>query len=289
MHSFQVNFVSMDGAQSNRDFMYMFSMRLVLDSKIFQPRIFGLKITLISLLLWIIHINNILKGSHKNSSTKLLCYNTTILWEHLKNDFKWDHDTNDFPLHRKLLNGHFFLTSESKMRNKLAEDVLDGEMLNLMVTFQSFLGDSGSELNTTSIIVKVFRDKRPITETVDERQEDLAVALKWFNDWEAHVQEKEGQTNAHKEKQMMSVQTREVLNSYITGFTCLCEKVLSRARVSIGPARVNSDVIENIFCQKRGIINGNNTKHLIVTSCVLEATMTAFSSYHTVNEEFGLQ
>ncbi|WAR17634.1 hypothetical protein MAR_032228, partial [Mya arenaria] len=272
MHAFQVNFVSMDGAQSNRDFMHMFFNETSPRLENFSTKnIWSPNHPDITFVMDYSHVikrvrNNILKSSHKNPSTKLLCFSTTILWEHWTNAFKWDHDTNDFPLHRKLTNDHFFLTSESKMRNKLAEDVLDGEMLNLMVTFQGFLGDSGSELNSTiellqatSVIVRVFRDRRPITETADDRLEDLASALKWFNDWEAHVQEKEGQTNAQKEKQLMSVQTREDLNSCIIGFTCLCENVLSRARVSIVPARVNSDVIENIFCQQRGIINGNNT------------------------------
>ena len=35
--------------------------------------------------------------------------------------------------------------------------------------------------------------------------------------------------------------------------------MLQTSRSSLVPARINSDVIENIFCQQRGIINGNNT------------------------------
>ena len=62
-----------------------------------------------------------------------------------------------------------------------------------------------------------------------------------------------------KDKQLMSFQTREDLNSCIIGFNSLCKNTLKNKRISIGPARINSDVIENIFCQQRGIVNGNNT------------------------------
>ena len=36
------------------------------------------------------------------------------------------------PLHEKLTDGHFNLDASSRMRNQLAEDVLDSKMLFLM-------------------------------------------------------------------------------------------------------------------------------------------------------------
>ena len=59
----------------------------------------------------------------------------------------------------------------------------------------------------------------------------------------------------------MSSQTREDLNSCIIGFNNLCKTTLESHRNSIVhvPAHIKRDVIENIFCQQRGIINRNNT------------------------------
>ena len=122
-----------------------------------------------------------------------------------------------------------YRTQESKMRNKLAEDVLNNEMLHLMECFQKFLGDDGyllddtvALLKATSVIVSTFRDRRPIADINDKRLDDLIKALEWFNDWEAHVNEK-NLSAPQKEKQLILAQTREDLNSCITGFSSLCK------------------------------------------------------------------
>lgn len=59
--------------------------------------------------------------------------------------------------------GHFFLNSQLKMRNKLAEDVLNENMLHLRTYYQRSLGDKGEELQGniellqhTSVIIKNF-------------------------------------------------------------------------------------------------------------------------------------
>ncbi|MDH5640772.1 MAG: hypothetical protein OEY28_05725 [Nitrospira sp.] len=57
----------------------------------------------------------------------------------------------------------------------------------------------------------------------------------------------------------MSKQTREDLKSCLIGFQELCKNVLKNTKSIIIPSRINSDVIENFFCQQRGIKNGNNT------------------------------
>ena len=92
---------------------------------------------------------------------------------------------NAFSLHRKLTNDHLFLTQESKMRNQLAEDVINDEMLRLMESFQKFLCTDGYLLNgsaallrATSVIVRVFRDRRPVVEIEDKRLDDIANALR---------------------------------------------------------------------------------------------------------------
>ena len=49
------------------------------------------------------------------------------------------------------------------------------------------------------------------------------------------------------------------VKSYLVGFMALCEKVFHRnCHSPIVPGRINSDPVENIFCQMRGIKNGLN-------------------------------
>jgi hypothetical protein len=48
------------------------------------------------------------------------------------NDYYWDISHNPFPIYHKLRQQHFQMTSESKMRYSLAEDVLNNDMLHLM-------------------------------------------------------------------------------------------------------------------------------------------------------------
>jgi len=85
--------------------------------------------------------NNISKSDEKECNTKELKMNNYIFWSHLINAYtcKWDND-NAFQLHHKLKDEHFYLNSQLKMRNKLAGDVLDENMLILMKSFQIFLG-----------------------------------------------------------------------------------------------------------------------------------------------------
>jgi hypothetical protein len=55
-----------------------------------------------------------------------------ITWQQFKDAFDWDQSNFSLPLHEKLTLEHFDLDSAAKMRNHLAEDVLDRKMLYLM-------------------------------------------------------------------------------------------------------------------------------------------------------------
>ena len=60
-------------------------------------------------------------------------------WSQFKTAFNWDQESFSLPLHEKLTQQHFELDPSSKMRNKLAEDVLDSKMLFFMqVTTRSY-------------------------------------------------------------------------------------------------------------------------------------------------------
>lgn len=70
--------------------------------------------------------NNIYKsGESACCKRNLKIQDKFIEWDHFKDAYLWDISSNPFPIHHKLTQEHIFLTSENKMRNYLADDVLD--------------------------------------------------------------------------------------------------------------------------------------------------------------------
>ena len=278
MYGFTVCFSSQDGAQVNRDFVNMFFRDLPEKSNYSIRNIWYPLHPNIVLLMDFSHVikrvrNNISKSweSGDSNGNQNKCIRTLkngdhlILWDHWIQAFKWDHDTNPFPIHRKLTYEHFYLTPQSKMRNQLAEDALDQEMLHLMQLFQKFLGGNGDEiqgsvdlLKHTSTLISCFRDKRPIYESNDLRLQKNIETLHYFQQWEEQVS-KSNLKPCEKERSLISKQTRDDLKSLILGFDYLCNSRISRNGYSVTPCYINSDPIENIFCQERGIHNGLNT------------------------------
>ncbi|OWF44046.1 hypothetical protein KP79_PYT21143 [Mizuhopecten yessoensis] len=105
------------------------------------------------------------------------------------------------------------------MRNHLAEDVRDGETLNLMLEYQSRLESDGSKLGViellgqTSKLIANFRDSRPLTQTNSHLITENNKVLKWFQDWESHTTG----SSVEKKKKLMSYQCRDDLQSCIDG------------------------------------------------------------------------
>ena len=112
-------------------------------------------------------------------------------------------------------------------------------------------------LENTSILVSNFRDNRPIREIGDYRLAENRKVMEWFREWESDILSKKDIKD--KEKLLISHQTRADLCSLILGFEELCAHRLKTCSGSVIPSRLNSDVIENVFCQQRGLHNGNNT------------------------------
>ena len=82
------------------------------------------------------------------------------------------------------------------MRNHLAEQVLDSEMLNLMSEYRKSLGEKGAclegateLLQKTSSLINIFHDFRPIKSMEDERIPQLLDLANWFEQWEKKFEE----------------------------------------------------------------------------------------------------
>lgn len=105
--------------------------------------------------------NNVEKSSPTGSTRCLKNGDDNIFWQHWKDAYLWDQACNSCPLHEKLKEEHFQLTPSSRMRNGLAEDVLDKKMLYLMKvskwrTFGNCRNDQQRILLATTIQANYF-------------------------------------------------------------------------------------------------------------------------------------
>ncbi|KAK3099914.1 hypothetical protein FSP39_011714 [Pinctada imbricata] len=280
LFGFTVRYISTDGAETNRDLakVLLGEFSSEVNSMKIQ-NIFSYSEDDIFFIMDFSHVmkklrNNVSKSGYGASHLKKSLYVNShfIYWNHLYSAHIWDVSHNPFPVYHKLTHEHFFLTSESKMRNHLAEEVLNKEMLHLIECYaeslpdNSYLSSTIELLQHTSILVENFRDPRPIVDTSDNRLKENIKVLEWFRNWEKMI--KSDKTITRKpESYLISHQTRADISSLIIGFQELCMSKLQKSGASIIPNRVNSDVIENVFSQQRGLYNGNNTNPTYLTYC----------------------
>ncbi|ELT87513.1 hypothetical protein CAPTEDRAFT_190460 [Capitella teleta] len=115
-------------------------------------------------------------GSIRQLTLPHLGENSTVLWEHWRAAYQWDTENNPLPIHRKLTPAHMQPDSSEKMRNHLAEEVLDKDMLLLMKEYRTSLGDHGEHLNAsislleaTAVVVDFFDSDHPVVGPDDSR------------------------------------------------------------------------------------------------------------------------
>lgn len=204
--------------------------------------------------------NNIEKSNKSGKPRCLQIHGKEITWTQFKSAFDWDQKTFSLPLHEKLTMQHFDLDSASKMRNRLAEDVLDTKMLFLMQKYKESVKSSGEDdssfdavislLEHTSKLVSLFNDRLYITCTNDIRLQKLNNFYNWMCSWEESTQ--------GDGKLFISSKLWFDLKSMCLGFQSLVHyKLLKHPSSVIKPAIVNQDCVENHFCQIRSC-NGQN-------------------------------
>ena len=266
---FTVDYVMFDGASTNRSLTSLLLNENPRGNKFMAKNIYDSTQTI-----FIIQdpkhvikkIRNNVESSlaeHKSSPGRYLsCKGKCILWEHWGEAFNFNYQRG-LRIHYKLTKEHIELTGANKMRNKLAEEVLSKDMLYLMQIYQSTLdyperlSATIEFLENTSLLVDFFSDKRVISTMSDKRFSQLSGVLKYFNDWETQVKESH---LCSETKHLMTVETREDINSCITGLLGMASRLLDKGEIpSITPAYLNSDIVENHFCQQRGTCNGLNT------------------------------
>ena len=123
--------------------------------------------------------------------------------------------THSFPVHQKLTHDHLYPNAAQKIRNHLAEDVLNKDMLHLKKLYRSSLKSSGKELDAaikllawTSQFVDIFRVIRPIRDMSDPRIKIIKDAGQWLQNWESDVLTN-GEAVKDQKKKLMCWETRD--------------------------------------------------------------------------------
>ncbi|KAJ8318738.1 hypothetical protein KUTeg_003829 [Tegillarca granosa] len=258
-NGFTVDYVMLDGASTNRAFTnILFNNGCQREKKFKFQDIYDGNHSICAIQ-DIMHVLKRIETMIENQSQAgryLVLNDCCIVWDHWVECFNFNFQ-NGFGIHKKLTDDHFTLTPASKMRNKLAIDVL----LFLMKSYQATLHDparlasSVELLENTSILTDLFcNSNQPICSKNDKRIELLREILHFFNDWESQIVNSVLYLQA---KNLITQETRDDINSAVSGFISLCDTMLGKGN-SINPGFLNSDIVENLFGQQRGIRNGLN-------------------------------
>ena len=178
-----------------------------------------------------------------------------IVWDHFEQVYQF----NCLRIYRCLTKEHIEVTATGKMRNHLAINVLNEEMLNLMQLYQKSLANP-SVLNGTiellenmSVFTNIFSDhNRKITSLDDVCIRKILDVLHFFQLWES-----EFETPQDKHRHLITRETREDIDSSIYGFVNIV-RVTSQMKIPLVPGYFNSDLIKNWFCQIHGLHNRFN-------------------------------
>jgi hypothetical protein len=151
------------------------------------------------------------------------------------------------------------------MRNHLANEVLNTDMLNLMQAYKQTSGrkDLDATIELVSVLskfIKFFSDLRPVRSMSDTRLDYLTEVENFFVAW--HEQPNRSYTN-----NFITKQCYDDLLSICIGFKKILESKLAMYPTSyVAPARVNTDVVENFFCSQRNS-NGSNDNPTSLQYC----------------------
>ena len=198
---FHVDYLMQDGGEENRSFMMLHFADNPLNSNYGSPNIIVPGKTMFHIQDFSHNIkklrNSILKsGPVKGFHTRHIMKNEKeIIWRHWEKAVEWDRTTNSRRLHYKVTEAHLHPNIAEKMRNELAETMLNNDMLNLMQCYAQSLTNSDHLLSTiellqkTSQMISIFRDNRLITSIHDARFVNLKEILEWFTEWDKEIKD----------------------------------------------------------------------------------------------------
>ena len=158
------------------------------------------------------------------------------------------------------------------MRNHLAEDVLNEDFLYLMEAFQSDLND-GSHLNSSIQLLTHLKNKLCFVihsrwhpcQTVGSKFYRMHLTSSRIGKKEIAQLKTRGVNTV---KKLISPKCLEDIENMLLTFKEMCVIHLNRfPRGYVVPSRINSDIVENHFCQQHGLYNGSTTNPTYLNYC----------------------
>ena len=260
---FNVHGAIMDGSSNNRQFT-----RLIIDPisarinkyTTVNPYKLGCTLALIQDCKHVFKkIRNSLLASSPTGKRQICLDGFPIYWVFFQEAYEFN-SRREWRYFHKLTRHHVYLNAQAKMRNHLANDVLGPQMLQLFKHYQLTLGSKGSKLSSlisllevTSYLITFFHNTtKKIFSVSDPCVTKLVEVLNFFHTWEQQYTCTKDQA-----KHLITRETRQDIDSCIYGFISLlgCAEKL---KIPLVAGYINSDLIENWFCQHRGLRNGFN-------------------------------
>ena len=110
----------------------------------------------------------------------------------------------------------------------------------------------------TSTLISIFESSVPFETISDSRINLLNECLQWFFDWEEETKTAPG-TAAERKKMTLSDKTLFDIKSMVIGFKQMCIETFKKHPTTlVYPWRINTNLVENIFCQQRGLHGQND-------------------------------
>ena len=263
-YGFEVEYCMMDGAVMNRNFVRMMFAGdpAVHNFKATNPYYRQQKMPLVQDIKHCIKKirNGLLSSSCEYGRRRcLMLDNMPITWDMFIRTYEFNNTYCLRPdLH--LTKMHVYPSNTDKMRNHLAEEVLNKDFLELMSKYQATIDKPSSLesclklLSQTASIIEIFDNIHcPVESFTDERVKKIIHAIEFFRSWENQFT-----TSKDKDKYLMSRETREDIICSLIGFLEVLKLALAND-IAIIPGYFNSDLIENWFCQLRGMRQGMST------------------------------
>ena len=262
LYGFEVTSVIMDGGAQNRDFIRMHFKEHPMHSSWLIKAPYN-PMHSIALVQDFSHDmkkirNSLLKsGTMSFHTRRIKVHGSYVFWYQLVKAVQWDRGNNLRPLSYKITDNHLYPNQSEKMRNHLAEQMLDADMLHIVRKYQETLTNKDSLkglialLEVTSKLVHVFRDEKPISSTSDDKLQAVKDCADFFRSWISAAE------SPHTKLSRECLD--DILNLTVT-FPIICTQFLTQyPGANFYAHRFNSDLVENNFCQARGLKNGNLT------------------------------
>ena len=127
----------------------------------------------------------------------------------------------------------------------------------------------------TSTLIENLNSHQAYASMADHRFGEIEMSLNWFETWEKEVELIEGMTATDRSKLFISKKTMFDVSSSVIGFIQFCKYSFQHhPGCNVYAYRLNSNIVENVFCQQRGRTGQNENptylrdKHFFGPKCL---------------------